>query len=279
MGNPFEPYLTQGKQGDYRISHLFKPEFSITSEPYSLKVSTIHQEYKLFTLDDIIGFNDKINGAQSRFQGIIGERILFAYLNELIIKVRKNSEDRGAVGNVLTEKKVHEGKGFIANYNNNYLLRHKGKTNFVILQKQDTPHPDAFYAQEKSGLLASEIDGMAYYHNGDGNYLIFGEAKTSETWSNIGTKIGYSIANNIAMPLQTLFPDHKLIFMFLGHENLIHENERLNEHSSNLVAELEHLGVDSILAPLPTLPKEIKDYASDMADLVPLVRMIREKLV
>jgi len=65
----------------------------------------------------------------------------------------------------------------------------------------------------------------------------------------------------------------------LGHENLIHENERLNEHSSNLVAELEHLGVDSILAPLPTLPKEIKDYASDMADLVPLVRMIREKLV
>jgi hypothetical protein len=220
-----------------------------------------------------------LNGAANSFKGLIGERILSVVLDELVASIideeRKARPDSGIVGRVLREEEDYEGKGFAVTYNNKYLLRYHGRTNFFVLQKTPLEDPDSWYQQERLGLRASEIDGLAYLHVGREKYLLVGEVKTVNSWANIdGPDFRKRVTEELFTPFRSLFPRHALLFVFLGRSEILFDGRRLKPYPGRMVGELEGSGVRTIFVPFPSTPKSLDDYAEDMSRMLPLTRKI-----
>jgi len=252
---------------------------------------------------DILNYpGKKIKGSNSYFQGsIIGENMLFLIMNELIIdtqkKIRKNPNIKSECG-IIKEKDKNIGKEFVVTYNDKYLLKHKGKINFTILEKSHEMDPSYSYHQEKHGLEATEIDGMGYFHCGymkdkgidysdkhTLRILLIGEAKTSSNpkrlkkWGNNNNHDNSkSILNKVLNPIVSLYRNHELVYVFLAPENILWDNKshKLNELPSRIVQQLEYADISTILIPFPNMPKKFDYYTGKIADIMKLTRKTKK---
>jgi len=314
VDNPFEKYFAVKKEGVYCVQNVFRPELAFKEKKFSLYASMRSGDQPIYNLKDVIIFEGKFSeGARNNFLGLIGERVLSVTMEKLIEDsidgVAQKEPGAKLIGGVVREKESHEGKEFVATYNSHYLLKFKGKSNFVVLKKTPSNSPSDWYQQEKSGLQASEIDGLAYLHHNDKMYLLIGESKMINNWWNINFEEFYStFKDRIIVPFKALFPSHELTFFFLGKENTIFDNgssngrandkpengnekngeakpangKKLRSKSSLLAELLDDNGIKTIFAPLPAMPRSLDDYAQDLYDSLPLARemfKIIEKMI
>lgn len=301
--NPFCEYFPIKQNNlEYVVSKVFRPEISFKEKDHSLIAWVKERAYTIFGLDDIINYHGKkIKGSGSYFQGsIIGERMLYLIIKELIIdtkkKIRKNPNLRFECG-IIKEEDKDIGKELVVTYNDKYILKHKGKINFTILEKSSEMDPSHSYHQEKHGLQATEIDGMGYFHCGyikkgggidysDKNtleILLIGESKTStnsthfKKWDHKmnGSK---NIVNRIFDPLVSLYANHEFIYVFLAHDNILWDNNsyKVREFPSRIIRQLEDTNIGTILIPFPSMPKELNYYAWKMANVLKLIRKTKK---
>ena len=279
----FEKYFPVKEGGSYSVKDIFSPEIAFTEEEFSLRAQTGRKSHVIYGIRDVVKATGKVNGARSNFQGMIGERILSVVLDELVDSIieeetRVNPGSQ-AVGKVLREEASYEGKGFAVTYNNKYLLRYHGQTNFFILQKTHLEDPDSWYQQERLGLKASEIDGLAYLHVGAEKYLFVGEAKTITSWKNIGdSRFFEHVTDELFPSLLSLFPRHTLSFVFLGRGDILFEGNRLKPYPQRLTEVLESRDVRTIFVPFPATPRSLDEYAESMSKMLPLAREILSNL-
>jgi hypothetical protein len=311
VDNPFEKYFAVKKEGVYCVQNVFRPELAFKEKKFSLYATMRSGDQPIYNLKDVIIFEGKFSeGARNNFLGLIGERVLSVSMEKLIEDsiddIAQKEADAKLIGGVVRESEKREGKEFVATYNSHYLLKHKGRSNFVVLKKTESNRPDAWYQQEKSGLQASEIDGLGYLHHDDKKYLLIGESKMINNWWNINYEEFYStLKDRIIIPFKALFPAHELTFFFLGKENTIFDNgcngngqanevgkspdatkpkngKKLKNKSMQLAELLDDNGIKTIFAPLPAMPRSLEEYADDMYEALPLTRemlKIIEKMI
>lgn len=297
--NPFCEYFPVKQNSlEYVVSKVFRPEISFKENDNSLIALVKEREYTIFGLNDIINYpGKKIKGSGPYFQGsIMGERMLSLIMQELIVdaekKIPKNSNTGFDCG-IIEEENKNIGKELVVAYNDKYLLKHKGKINFTILEKSPEMNPSYSYHQEKHGLQATELDGMGYFHCGyikkgggidysDKNtieILLVGEAKTS-TNSNYFKKWDHkmngskNIVNRTFDPLVSLYANHEFIYVFLAHDNILWDNNshKVRELPSRIIRQLEDANIGTILIPFPNMPKEFNYYTLKIANILKLMR-------
>jgi hypothetical protein len=277
--SPFSRYVPLKEGEAYVVEKIFSPSITFSEQDFSMKATTPSGSYTIYSIDDIIHSTAKENGAASNFQGLLGERILSVVLEELvhtiIEEVKVSDPCIQTRGRVLREQPEYEGKNYAFTFNNRFLLRYNGKTNFYLLRKRPFDDPDSWYEQERLGLIAREIDGMAFLHIGEEKYLLIGEAKTITSWRNIDDS-GYirTVTEELFPPFRSLFPRHNLVFVFLAKRELIYEDQELKDKPSRIAEALASKGVQSVFIPFPKTEKKLADYARNMSDLLPLTRKI-----
>src|SRR4030042_598758 len=289
MHSPVEKCFAVKRDDSYFIDNALKPKITFYEKEFGLYASSRQKEHVIYNIKDVILAEGKRGeGTKGNFKGLISERILSVLLEELIDgsleSLTANQSGSHNIGGVLREKEEHVGKEFVATYNSHYLLKHKGKSNFVILKKTPLNTPSAWYKQEKSGLQASEIDGLAYLHSDSKMYLVIGESKAINSWWNIDFEEFYTaLPDRIITPFKALFPSHELIFLFLGKENIIFtDSGKLQPRPAKLAELLDQNEVNSIFTPLPQTPRSIEEYAGEMFEAIPLIRetlKIFEKMI
>ncbi len=275
LPNPFSKYFA------LEGSATFTPEIKFESTEFSLTAVTKRGEQAIYGLSDVLDYKGRTAGSRSNFQGLIGERILSVVLDELVKSTLEElsrlypSEESS--GKVLKETAGHYGKGFAVSFNNDYLLRYSGKTNFVILRKAPYACPSSWYEQEKLGMQASEIDGLAYLHFGSQKYLLVGESKTVSDWDNFeNNDFARHVTEETLLPLQSLFPEHQQIYVLLGRQVvLFNSNGRPRRKLSKLA---EQLGGSILIVPFPATTEPIEEYAQRMSQMLPLAKKILESL-
>ena len=302
--NPFYEYFPlKQKNLEYIVSKVFRPEIRFKEKDCFLTASVKGRVYQIYKLRDILNYLGKnINGSGSYFQGnIIGERMLSLIIKELIIDTEKKIPKNPNIGfdfGVIKEEDKNIGKELVVTYNDEYILKHKGKINFTILEKSSERDPYHSYHQEKHGLQATELDGMGYFHCGyikkgesidysDRNtlkILLVGEVKTSpnseylEEW---GDKMNGSknMVNRIFNALISLYGNHKFVYVFLAPENLLWDNDshRVKAIPSKIIRQLEDIDVSTILVPFPRMPEKLNYYTNKMVSVLELTKKI-EKL-
>ncbi|MBN2458839.1 hypothetical protein JXB28_01015 [Candidatus Woesearchaeota archaeon] len=281
MDDPFKKYFAVKKEGVYCVQSVFRPELAFKEKKFSLYATMRSGEQAIYSLKDVVLFEGKFSeGARNNFLGLIGERVLSVTMEKLIEEsidgIAEKEPGAQLIGGVVRESEKREGKEFVATYNSHYLLKHKGKSNFVVLKKTESNRPGTWYQQEKSGLQASEIDGLGYLHHNDKKYLLIGESKMINNWWNMDYDEFYStLKDRIIIPFKALFPPHELIFFFLGKESTIFDNggcKKLKNKSCQLAELLDDNGIKTIFAPLPAMPRSLEDYAQDMYEALPLTR-------
>ena len=134
--NPFERYYVR-LDGDRVVSTKFVPRLEFFEQEHSLRARIRNNQniYTIFNLEDIIKAEKEKNGKDSYFQGLFGERILHVVLENLILETKKRAKEkkpkREIEGGVIYAEEKHIRNEFIATFNDRYLLKHKGKTNFI----------------------------------------------------------------------------------------------------------------------------------------------------
>lgn len=283
MKNPFEKYRLIQKGESFFVEEIFQPEIEFVEEEYSLVAKTFRGkqevEHLVYDLRDVIRFEGKIKtGSRGNFLGLLGERMLSVALDDLIGRtIREIQEEQPTYnprGEVLKESGKHEGKGFIATYNDEYLLRYHGKSNFVVLKKNPAEDPAQWYHQEKSGLTASEIDGLGYLHANSSTYLLIGESKMAVQWKHIGYDDFFkNLEDRIVNPFNSLFPNHELMFVFMAPHKLIFESgQYLHQKPANLAHQLMKNNIETMFIPLPITPKSLREYANQMYYTLPIIK-------
>jgi hypothetical protein len=265
------------------VNDVFSPEVVFREEDFSLLAFTPRSTCTIYDIRDVINSVAKLGGARNNFKGLIGERILSVVLDELVASLieaeKKADPGLDIVGKVLREEEAYEGKGYAVTYDNKYLLRYHGRTNFYVLQKTPLKDPDSWYQQERLGLKASEIDGLAYVHAGPVKYLLVGEVKTINSWSNIeGSGFYKHVTEELFPPFKSLFPRHELLFVFVGKREVLFDGSALKPYPQRLAEELENSDVRTVFIPFPSTPKTLDEYAADMYDMLPLTRKILSDL-
>jgi len=235
------------------------------------------------------------------FRGkVIGENTLCLIMQELIIDAKKKIPKNPQIGfdcGIIKEKEKNIGKEFVVTYNDKYLLKHKGKINFTILEKSPEMDPSYSYHQEKHGLQATEIDSMGYFHCGyvKGNkgidysdkstleILLVGESKTStnsnhfKKWKHDMDK-SKNIVDKVFNPLVSLYRNHNFVYVFLAHDSILWDSDsrKLREFPSTIVRQLENVNIGTILVPFPNMPKEFDYYTDKMTRVLETIRKTKK---
>ncbi|MBS3159216.1 hypothetical protein J4436_00335 [Candidatus Woesearchaeota archaeon] len=265
--NPFERYYVR-LDGDRVVSTKFVPRLEFFEQEHSLRARIRNNQniYTIFNLEDIIKAEKEKNGKDSYFQGLFGERILHVVLENLILETKKRAKEkkpkREIEGGVIYAEEKHIRNEFIATFNDRYLLKHKGKTNFIIIEStEDTDKRRYWYQQEKSGYCAKEIDGLAYMHLGRDMYLIVAESKTSTKWHVIEEDLEKT-ARCLLEPFNSLFPEHKLIYLFLAPNELLYTGEGfLREGTKRLIWSFDDQNIPVILVSMPEPKRSLKEWS------------------
>ncbi len=301
--NPFCEYFPVKQNNlEYMVSKVFRPEISFKEKDNSLIALVKERAYTIFGLDDIINYpGRKIKGSDHYFKGrVIGENILSFIMNELMIEAKKKIPKNPNIGfdcGIINEENKNIGKERVVTYNDKYLLKHKGRINFTILEKSSEMDPSHSYHQEKHGLQATELDSLGYFHCGyinrekcinysDKNtleILLVGEAKTSKN-SNHFKKLGNNtdssknIVNKVFNPLVSLYRDHKFVYVFLAHDNTLWDNNshKVRKIPSEIIRQLEDVNIGTILVPFPSMPKKFNYYTRKIAKILKLIRKTKK---
>jgi hypothetical protein len=270
--NPFISYFSQEFSEGYKPEKIIHPVITFAEAEYTLSAKVRSLDIALFDLEDVILHAEK-KGLRNFFQGLIGERLLACVLQELVDSTLE--KEKPGYGRVLIETQKQRGKGYVVSFNDNYMLRFHSKTSLVLLEKSPQ-HPEHWYAEEKLGLRACEIDGLGYVHfNGD-KYLLVGEVKTSDSWiSMFEPTFADDIERKVAKPLHSLFPEHHIIFLYVAHKDVIFTADGfLRKKTAVAHQELNKRGIDVIFASIPDTPKPIETYAEELEKITPLVRKL-----
>jgi hypothetical protein len=283
MENPFERYIPIRDGDTYSVKEVFKPNVQFTEDEFSLQATVGGKTHTIYSVEDIINWHGKVNGSSTNFKGLIGERILSVVLEELIdttvSRLRDQCGEADVCGKVLRELEKHEGRNFAVTYDNKFLLRYDGRTNFVVLKKTPLESPDSWYQQEYLGLQSSEIDGLAYLHHGPAKYLLLGEVKTISSWKNIHyLDFCERVTEELFIPFKSLFPRHELMFLFMGGQDILFSDDKLKYLPKKLTEQLSSKGINTIFAPFPPTPRSLDEYSEKMSAMLPLTRKILESL-
>ncbi len=301
--NPFYEYFPIKQNNlEYIVSNVFRPEISFKEEDHSLIASVKERAYTIFGLDDIINYpGKKIKGSDSYFQGrIIGERVLSLIMQELMIDAEKKIRKNPNIGfdfDIIEEENKNIGKELVVTYNDKYLLKHKGRINFTILEKSPEMNPSYSYHQEKHGLQATELDALGYFHCGyikrkkgidysDKNtleILLVGEAKTSKNshhfkkWDH-NMDNSKNIVDKVFNPLVSLYKSHEFVYVFLAPDNILWDNNshKVRKIPSKIIRQLEDVNIGTILIPFPNMPKEFNYYTWKIANILRLIRKTKK---
>ncbi len=294
MTNPFQPYLTQrycpdlettvddshSCERDYlTLPRIYSPEVRIhkSTEKIIARIGT--SGYELFSLKDLIGFEGVLTQRTPRhFQGVFGERLLSLLMDSFISQLVAETED---VGGVIREKGHFARRGYVAAYNNDFLLKVDTPCTFVLLTKTEEHHMAA-YRQEKFGLQSTEIDGLAYLHSNSTKYLVIGEVSTrnSKELHLNSWETEENLEDKLFGPIRSLFPEHELVYLLAApRKALLHKGKkRLKKRARVVVETLEQIGVQPILIPLPNTEPTLTELSRETASQLTIVRAVLENL-
>ncbi len=232
------------------------------------RIGSVH--YPLAKIKDILSWKGADNYFTKHFQGRIGERVLTLMLDALmqgVVKQARRNGFRNAEAEVLRQKASYRpGKTDIVYFNNDYLLQFDRRTTFRLLKKVREGSHRFRYRQGREGLELTDIDGLAWFHT-DGRqgekYLIVGESKAgnqvaSNMWGR--KKNGNNPTSNLFDPLNSLYPNHQLVYVLAGRSKSLFVNRGqasstpypvLNEASRGIVECLYENGVTPLIMPFP----------------------------
>src|SRR3989338_16473 len=264
------------------ISHLFLPSAKLhdLSEGECVSVTIGVITTILYDATDILWWAKKKQEQDipedelvRGIKGVMGERML-SLLMEYFLQVVSHYEEEkkgessfkenNIISGVLREPRKHRGKGYIARFNNDYLLRFKGVSNFVILKKDTHTDVVTSYQQERFGLISTEIDGLGYLHVGDERYLLIGESFTKRefnlhSWNKNRHTNG--IEERVFDPFKSLFPNHHLIYFVMGYEESLFDLNfnplRIKGDPNKVYTKLKEIGVDTCFVPIPKTDKSL----------------------
>jgi hypothetical protein len=263
------------------IEHLLNPSVKVELRPevrgFVASVNNLSQV--LYDATDLLWWERKKQEGGIKDEdlargivGVMGERMLSLMMSYLLQEVSKSSADIPSFG-VLREKGKHRGKGYIACFNNDYLLRFKGLSNFVILKKDHEADDEASYQQERFGLLSTEIDGLGYFHEGVNKYLLIGESSLNRefaihSWDPKRHSQG-SIEERVFQPLQSLFPHHELVYVIMGQFNSLFDINvnpyKLRFGPQKVYETLQRIGINTLFLPLSEIQQDLREISRKIA--------------
>ncbi len=278
---PFSKYfpVKLSCRNSYFAREIFRPEMDFFEKENCLYASTNNSLYPVYNADSLIKSRVNPRGAKSYFKGMIGENLLSIILKELVSEAKKEFSGNGTsvLCDIIAEDKNHKGKEFVVTWNEKYILKHKCEKNFVILQKSLDNDPVYTYSQQKHGIFATEIDGLAYFistkkqNSQCMKTLLVGESKTTHSEAYLKRCLRQksrksdtaTLAEKIFIPLSSLFKEHDFIYVFLGNESLLWNTNRkkVNGIMSGLIDDLRRINVSTILVPIPQMPQKIRVYS------------------
>jgi len=280
----FEEYLPTllEKEKYYVAKRVYYPDIIVSKKnSFGATAKSEGHTQILYSVKDLIDVYNKKTYDGDNIQGLIGERLLSlvleSFLDTIIIE---NPESKILSSGVLREKDKHIGKGFIACYNDNYLLRHKDQFNFIILEKSENIKPEEMYMQEKYGLMSTEIDGLGFLHTENKNYLIVGESTTKKKIFSINSFNDANHSKNyeerVFKPLKSLFPNHDIIYLVMAPEEQLYTLDKqsliVKERPLNIYKKLHKINIESLFIPMPKTKPTLDEMVNDFVDHILLAK-------
>lgn len=291
----------------YIVDNVFRPEIKIEGGIDTIRATAVGYKSRLdlCSASDLMEWKGEITPSTLKFyQGQIGEKMLSVVMEEFVSQTRRKSGGNGitVAGEVLRENAKYRRKGYIAEFNDKYLLRFNRTTSFVLLMKTEERSRVGFFRQEKFGIQVSEIDGIGYMQIGGQNYLFVGEASTKDenelqlnSWTDLDKKgrKRINIEDRLFKPLQILFPDYKLIYFVMAPQRAILQNYqkgngnknthnfdeinplnqfRLRAKTNVIIERLSAINIETIFVPLPDTKPTIYGLAETLYKRIPLTR-------
>jgi len=263
----FEKYLLAEEDGYVFFPDVFMPEMTLNSldNDSAMNASIGGLTQTLYGSKDIVSWSPD----HTFVNGVLGERMLSLVMDSFLKEIG-NSEHKTA--GVLRESERNATKGYIACYNDDYLLRFKDRTNFVLLQKDRSAVSEAIYMQEKFGLQSTEIDGIGYLHTDEKKYLLVGESSTKTRFNLNSWDEGHGLGDTktrVFDPLKTLFPEHSLVYFVMSRgSNLWYGrfNRRvLNKEPTRVYRELKTQNIETIFVPMPETKPSLGELVDDIS--------------
>ena len=270
--HPFDEYVLRQSSEGVRAEQVFLPDVKIEhAETGCVTASTGDLSFVLFDAKDLLRLS-ATRGGQRDILGTLSERLL-----SLVMEAFLKENAAGAEYGIVRESKRHSGKGYVARYNDEYLLRFKERTTLVLLAKDPDAKAGEIFHQEKFGLMATEIDGLGYMH-GDGPQLVIGEA----SYKNVGRlelnswdKDHYgTVIERIVRPLKSLFPDHTINYFVMAKEHQLFRNGDARQQPRTIATTLAEHDLRTIIAPVPVTDPSLNRLAERLARNLPLVRAV-----
>jgi hypothetical protein len=298
--NPFESYIIRNycpREEKYVQGHSCDEDYSSCDKIFSPNMVIRPSEARdsalisidslarnLYEARDFRALASTYTSRQDSYyqiRGLLGERML-SLVMESFLKDRAASLPSYKSFGVLRETPRHIGKGFVLRSTEDYILKHKGEINLVVLSKDKSVKTDeAIYMQEKHGFYSTEIDGMGYLHfNGD-KYLLVGEVTTRgefslSSWDDARHN-GKGVKDRVFDPLQELFPEHKIIYFVMARKDVLWadaERRVLASQPKKVSDKLSGMGIGTIFSPIPSTKQSIDDIAKEISDQIPFIKKI-----
>jgi len=308
--NPFEDFLPQlycpterkiVEEGhcnqDYvGVLNPFFPTVSLSySEDRCVNAHVEELSFPLYTIDDLLRWTSMRqkgadeSGLITNVQGYLGENLLSLMMDSFLQEVTKKSPlcETAEIG-VLRETGKAKGRGYAARFNNNYLLRFKLDTSFVLIGKGEAASSEVAYMQEKLGMVYTEIDGLGYLVTNGQKHLLIGESSTKKefrinSWER-GKGIGESFEDRVFSPLLELLPKHKLTYFIMAHPRTIfdptHQPFRLKKDPQIIYSHLKKKGINTLFIPIPQIKPSLTEIAKEVTiNKIPLIRAVFKDLL
>lgn len=309
--NPFTDFLPNNycpkerkvvEEGHCKHDYLavleqFTPKVTLAYDEDRCIVASIDElVHPLYTTEDLLrwasmrhkGINPE--GLTTNVKGYLGEKLLSlmmeSFLKKIIDMMPKGSQ---ADAGVLREKGKAKGRGYAARFDNNWMLRFKFGSSFVLIGKGDAATSNLAYKQEKMGMVYTEIDGMGYLiHNGQ-KYILAGESSTKKefginSWERGSGTTSTSFEERVFGPLKELFPEHQLIYFIMAYTNTLFNALKtpcsLKTGPLDIQAHLKKYNVDTVFIPIPETTPSLHEIADRITgEQIPLIRAaFREQL-
>ncbi|MBR9703216.1 hypothetical protein GOV10_04210 [Candidatus Woesearchaeota archaeon] len=206
---------------------------------------------------------------KGNIQSFLHEGLLAIMMENLLGEVGHGNK-RG----VLQVREKDTSKEYIVDSNENYILKHKGRSNFILLEKEATPVGRKRYQMEKESYMATEIDGLGYLIN-DPSHLLIGEAAKGTEFKLNAWGAGHkkNVYERLFNPMKELFSDHQLIYLVLTRKEVIFDNgTHLTTRAENLYKKLKEINVDTLFVPTPETDPSLEELAIRSHERLNIIR-------
>lgn len=278
MDNPFRNYLLVEKEGGVFVPQTYEPHVEIEVKIDGTIDAGIGRQWDYLLLKEDLRTMANGDIKLVNIESFLQEGVLALCMKTFLAEIATNNKY-----GVLEVRQKDAVKEYIVDSNDIYILKHKGRSNFVLLEKEATPKGINRYQMEKNAYQATEIDSLGYIM-ADKPYLVIGEASRGTTfglnsWKN--NRHTKDVFERLFNPLQTLFSDHQLVYTILTRDEAIwFENKKLKGGAENIYQALKERGIDTIFIPTPATTPTLEELAGSTHERIQIIKgQINQRLI